>query len=79
MRDPKRIDPMINVIREVWRQHPDWRFGQLVVNMSRDAKYAGDLFYLEDEEMMRYFMSLETFGKVFGNTPRPKMMVETIE
>jgi hypothetical protein len=33
MRDPKRIDELLKVLREVWMQNPDERFGQLVDNI----------------------------------------------
>ena len=51
MRDPKRISQMMNLIQRSWETVPDWRFGQLIENLSR---YIGvdDLFYIEDDKMM---------------------------
>ena len=31
MRDPKRIDEMLEAISEVWKEHPDLRLGQLIM------------------------------------------------
>jgi uncharacterized protein YihD (DUF1040 family) len=30
MRDPSRIDEMLDVLGQVWKAHPDLRLGQLV-------------------------------------------------
>lgn len=48
MRDPARIDRMIDKLTEVWKSHPDWRLSQLVHNV---ASYDGrqDIFYVEDD------------------------------
>lgn len=53
MRDPKRIDLILSEIKELWYAHPDWRLGQLIVNVF-DIDHAhvrkhGDLFFLEDD------------------------------
>ena len=51
MRDPKRISQMLELIQRGWEEMvPDWRFGQLIENLSR---YIGvdDLFYIEDDKM----------------------------
>ncbi len=32
MRDPKRIDRILNFIGEYWKKHPDQRFGQMMIN-----------------------------------------------
>jgi len=56
MRDPKRIDEVLQRLGELWRQHPDMRLGQLVANLTRDprsgATSAARCFNLEDEQMM---------------------------
>ena len=35
MRSPYRIDPFLRGLGEFWKQNPDWRFGQLIMNLSR--------------------------------------------
>ena len=51
MRDPNRIDTVIEAVKEEWRQVPDWRLGQLIVNISRAAGKM-DPFFLEDDMLM---------------------------
>jgi len=50
MRDPKRIDEMLNELREMWMANPDWRLGQLVVNVVRSTEPMPEVYYLEDDE-----------------------------
>ena len=52
MRDPKRIDTVLNKLKELWELVPDWRLGQLVCNIGREGGH-WDPFYLEDKELMR--------------------------
>lgn len=35
MRDPMRIDKFCQRLAAVWKTVPDWRFGQLMVNLFR--------------------------------------------
>lgn len=51
-----RISPVIRKLEEVWREHPDLRLGQLLIDCAGDK----DLFYLEDDEL------LEVMGR-FGD------------
>lgn len=53
MRDPKRIEPMLEAIRRIWTAYPDLRLTQLVVNAARTGVPCPELFYLEDEEMLK--------------------------
>lgn len=32
MSDKKRIDRILNLIKEIWMDYPDQRFGQLMIN-----------------------------------------------
>lgn len=67
MRDPKRIYQFYADLSEVWSNVPDWRFGQLVMNLLgdyiRDTK--SDPFYAEDDELMQFF---QDYFKKEGNT-----------
>lgn len=38
MRDPARIDRMIESLREVWHASPDMRLGQLLVDVIRPGE-----------------------------------------
>ena len=33
MRDINRIDPLLAKLGALWKQHPDMRFGQLIINL----------------------------------------------
>lgn len=33
MRDPKRIKIIIEKLKKLWKNNPDWRLGQLVINV----------------------------------------------
>ncbi len=48
MRDPKRIGPALERIREVWERHPDMRLGQLLLA----ALFDDELFYIEDAALL---------------------------
>ena len=51
MRDPKRIDKFCNQLADIWKKVPDWRFGQLTMNVygSMDV----DPFFPEEEDMIK--------------------------
>lgn len=54
MRKEDRIDPMLERLGKVWKEYPDLRLGQLILNVARDPM----LYYLEDEELIK---TLEEF------------------
>ena len=51
MRDPKRIEEMTSVIKNIWYQVPDLRLGQLLINCTHDL--GTDLFYVEDDVLLQ--------------------------
>jgi hypothetical protein len=48
MRDPNRIEKVLNDIERIWKRFPDLRLGQLLLNVARDPL----LYYLEDDELL---------------------------
>jgi len=46
MRDPERINRIINLLRAYWHIYPDLRLGQIISNV---APGEPPLFYLEDD------------------------------
>jgi len=46
MRDPQRIDRILNLIAVIWRRNPDLRLGQLLLTF---ADFEGDIFHYEDD------------------------------
>ena len=58
MRDKNRLDKFYNELCEIHKKHfPDWRFGQLIVNVLADwqAKTKRDIFFPEEDEMIQIF------------------------
>ncbi len=70
MRDPKRIDEFCEQLKIIWRQVPDWRFGQFICNtMGEVAQRTGkDIFYIEEPEMMQTLQ--EMFNLIQGETSK---------
>jgi len=48
MRDPKRIEPILQLIREIWNKYPDLRLTQLIMNVLRMNQ---DPYYIEDDKL----------------------------
>ena len=57
MRDPKRIDEILEVIRLVWTESPDLRLGQIIVGSVAPKQPCPEVFYIEDSELV---IGLET-------------------
>lgn len=54
MRNPDRIDTILDKIRMVWIQYPDMRYGQLLINIwylkeAADPFCIADCFHYEDD------------------------------
>lgn len=66
-RDPERIQPMLDLLEAVWREHPDWRLGQLVCNV---ASAAGgrrlDPFTVEDRTMAAGLLAMTSERRRIG-------------
>lgn len=54
MRDPNRIDKTLEEIGKIWKEYPDLRLGQLLLNAVRDPA----LYYLEDKEIIKELKNL---------------------
>lgn len=52
MRDPKRIDEVLEKIKEYWELNPDFRLGQALCYMSFLSHGDADPFYLEDDKLL---------------------------
>ena len=50
MRDPERIEPMVERIKEIWTKFPDLRLLQLLHNVLEGDRMA---YYFEDDELFR--------------------------
>jgi len=63
MRDPKRIDEILQVLKNIWIKNPDTRFFQLIYilqnrfsteNNNNEYKISDDFFYLEDDKFLNF-------------------------
>ena len=54
MRNPKRIDVVLDELREYWVKNPDLRLGQIIANCVRayDGRLNCDAFFIEDDIML---------------------------
>lgn len=50
-RDPKRIEKVIDKIRQFWYMYPDLRLGQILTNV---VPRGVDLFYVEEDYLIKY-------------------------
>lgn len=57
MRDIGRIDKVLKEVGEVWKQVPDLRLGQLLLNVLQDPA----LYYAEDDQLV---LRLKEFYKI---------------
>jgi len=54
MRDPARINALLDVLREVWEANPDLRLGQLVYNAARMREpELIDVYSIEDASLLK--------------------------
>lgn len=60
MRDHKRIRKICARLAAVWENVPDWRLGQLLLNLLNEyvSRTGRDPFFPEDEELIAFFESL---------------------
>lgn len=69
MKNPNRIDPTLDAIREAWKRTPDQRLGQLIVNLARTAPRAVDTFAIEDDQLVE--RSRQWPCEIIPAKPRP--------
>ncbi len=50
MRNPKRIENLLDKLKELWLSAPDLRFGQLIFILKQKSKI--DMFEIEDDEWL---------------------------
>ena len=49
MRDPKRIDVILQEISAIWHKYPDMRLGQLIGNVLEGPSF----YYVEDDSLVK--------------------------
>ena len=55
MRDVKRIQKTLDMIKEIWLKYPDLRLSQLLEN--RKPSNLNDMYYIEDEDLIKLLHS----------------------
>jgi uncharacterized protein YihD (DUF1040 family) len=58
MRDPNRIEPILDALYQLWATNPDWRLTQLVVNAARTGVPCSELYSLEDDVFLERLTAL---------------------
>lgn len=58
-RPPERIDQVLDRLEKIWKEHPDYRLGQLVVNALRPKSPCPEIFYAEDDVLLNGLSELE--------------------
>lgn len=53
MRDPARIDALLNTLRAVWEANPDLRLGQIMVIATKPRDPTPEIFNIEDELLLQ--------------------------
>ena len=64
MRDPERIETIINELEKYWKKNPDYRLGQIIANCVRDGtgRVNCDPFYVEDDlifNVLKFYNEVE--------------------
>lgn len=62
MRDPARIEVLLDLIADIWRRHPDYRLTQLLINVANPSDPCPEVYYLEDDKLAE---KLETFRDTY--------------
>ena len=50
MRDINRIEPTLKEVERIWKNNPDLRLGQLLLNLVANAN---SLYYVEDDILIK--------------------------
>lgn len=58
-RDPDRIDPVLDTIKQIWSRFPDLRLCQLIENCKPND--LDDMYYIEDDDLIKLLDS--TYNK----------------
>lgn len=52
MRDPERIDRILDKLGQVWKRQPDLRLGQLIIDLHPRGDFAcPEVFHVEDDSL----------------------------
>lgn len=66
MRDPNRITEILLTIERIWQEDPDLRLGQLIVIGAKPKEPCPQIFYKEDEDLLKGLLEYEQRRKNIG-------------
>jgi uncharacterized protein YihD (DUF1040 family) len=58
MRDPRRIERILALIKEIWVHNPDQRLGQLLGNYAMPEARQGPMWHIEDDQVEGHLRSV---------------------
>ena len=64
MRDKNRIPKILNELERIWKKNPDLRLGQIIMIATRPKHPCSEVFYIEDEDILRGIQSIGNESKV---------------
>lgn len=67
MRDKNRIPKILQELQEVWVKNPDLRLGQIITIATRPKTTCPEIFYIEDEDILKGIQSIGQRFKVHKN------------
>lgn len=71
MRDIDRIPKILNELERIWKSNPDIRLGQLIVNIIKPKEPCPELFYAEDEKLLKGLLAFENRANIKANKTIP--------
>lgn len=72
MRDPERIDRILTLLEQIWRDGPDLRLGQILANAN--DRLGERLFYFEDDQLESNLIAFKKILESYG--PRARVRDE---
>ena len=79
MRDPNRIDLVLDAIREVWVKHPDMWLGQLIGNAVQPRRPNAETFATEDIQLVKKLGKLQQrFAGTASEAPEEWASIESL-
>lgn len=76
MKKQDKIPMLMRELREFWEQHPDWRLGQIISNLSYEVTGENDPFHLDDIKLIETLKIKNGKEKICKNCGRPFLCVE---
>ncbi len=65
-RNSERIAPILEAIRWLWQQHPEWTLAQLITKAAATQRTRGDIREIDDDGMLMGILKLAE-GKTTRN------------